>query len=202
VRFCFCEENGPGNSGAVRFAVIDDGRLAMGSGGSSSNAKAGGDDWSRSSAACDGRFSLRPVAPTFFGFPFVTFFLGLVAGSAALGEFDAFFLSIAIESPVAWLIVRLTGWVCRGPSAAAIGAALATGVTHPRLWDLALALGDAGVLSLGVMVALELAVTALEAVMLGWMLGLGERESFLLSLATNGTSFGAGLILSALGFWG
>src|SRR5262249_49764121 len=53
-------------------------------------------------------------------------------------EFEAMLLSAAIEAPIAFAVVVVTGWSCRGPLNAAVAAALATAVTHPQLWSASL----------------------------------------------------------------
>jgi hypothetical protein len=114
---------------------------------------------------------------------------------ASLSEFQALLLSVAIEAPIAWLVVRLTRWPSRGPLHAAMAAATATAVTHPQLWAAVIWLTPRfGWLP--VCLAGEVVVIVVEGLLIAWMAGLGMRHAMLLSLVANSASFAAGLLLT------
>jgi hypothetical protein len=113
---------------------------------------------------------------------------------ASLSEFQALLLSVAIEAPIAWLVVRLTRWPSRGPLQAALAAATATAVTHPQLWAAVLWLTPRfGWQS--VSLAGEVVVVIVEGLLIAWMAGLSLRHAMLVSLVANGASFAVGLLL-------
>lgn len=99
-------------------------------------------------------------------------------------EFSALLLSCAIEAPVAYLIVRMTGWPGRGPLHVALASAVATAVTHPQLWQAALwAYPRFGVWrSLAV---LELLVVVAEGLLIAWMAALRLHRAMIVSLVAN-----------------
>jgi hypothetical protein len=111
-------------------------------------------------------------------------------------EFEAMMLSIAIESPLAFAMVSLAGWPCRGPLHAAIAVMLATAVTHPQLWAASLWLyPQIGYWpTVGVTEAL---VILAEATIIAWVTGLSPARALVISGIANGASTLAGLALFA-----
>jgi hypothetical protein len=109
-------------------------------------------------------------------------------------EAEALALSAAIEAPIAWLIVRLAKWPCRGPLHAALASAVATAVTHPQLWEAALwAFPRYGVWP--ATMVLEAAVILVEAALIAWMAKLALRHALVVSVAANVASCAAGFLL-------
>jgi hypothetical protein len=114
----------------------------------------------------------------------------------AMTEFEAMLLSVVVEGPIAFVIVRFTGWPCRGPLHVALAASLATAATHPQLWAVTLWLAPRFGYELTV-ATLEAAVILVEAMIIAWASGLSAMRALVVSVATNATSFAAGLLLSA-----
>lgn len=114
-----------------------------------------------------------------------------------MSEFEALLLSVMIEAPIAWLIVRWRAWPCRGANHAALAAAFATACTHPQLWAGVNAftpdIGYVPTVALG-----EIAVVVVEAGIIGWVVMLPPARALLLSLATNSASLAFGLVLAVL----
>lgn len=105
-----------------------------------------------------------------------------------MAEWQALVISIAIEAPVAWALVRWRRWGGRGAGAAALAIAVATAATHPQLWAAALwAYPRFGYWPS--IIALEAIVVAVEAVLVAFVAGLAPRRALIASLAANGTSF-------------
>ena len=109
-------------------------------------------------------------------------------------EFQALLLSVAIESPLAWLLVTLTGWPSRGAPHAALAAAIASAVTHPQLWAF-VTWATPGWGWWPATLAGETAVVAVEAALIAWAIGLRPVHALMLSLVTNAASFAFGLLL-------
>ena len=113
-----------------------------------------------------------------------------------MSEFEAMLLSVAIEAPIAYALVAVTGWSCRGPLNAAIAISLATAVTHPQLWAGALWLYP----RMGfwpTVVCAEALVVAVEAAIIIWTTGLSARRALAVSAAANGASTLVGVALYA-----
>ncbi len=107
-------------------------------------------------------------------------------------EAEALLFSIAIEVPVAALVAAATRWAV--PWRAGLALAIATGVTHPQLWALAL-LAYPRFGYWPSILALEAAVVLAEAAIAGFVLGLRPYRALLLSLAANGASFVVGKLV-------
>jgi hypothetical protein len=106
----------------------------------------------------------------------------------------ALVISAAIEAPIAFLIVRLAKWPCRGALHVAAASAVATAVTHPQLWFtvvpwLSDRLGYWPSVAVG-----EIAVVFAEGALIAWMAQLKIQRAMLVSLVANTASFAAGLI--------
>ncbi len=106
----------------------------------------------------------------------------------------ALVISIAIEAPIAYAIVRYANWRSRGPLHAATASAVATAVTHPQLWfnfvpALADGLGYWPTVALG-----EALVIVVEGMLIAWMAQLKLQRAMLVSLVANAASFAAGVI--------
>jgi hypothetical protein len=110
-------------------------------------------------------------------------------------EFEAMLLSVVIEGPIAFLIARFTRWPCRGPLHVAFAASLATAATHPQLWAATLWLAPRFGYEPTV-ATMEAAVILIEAMIIAWASGLSPMRALVVSVATNATSFAAGLLLS------
>jgi hypothetical protein len=111
-------------------------------------------------------------------------------------EFDAMVLSVAIEAPLAFAVVSLARWPCRGPLHAAIAVTLATAVTHPQLWTASLWLYPRiGYWS--TVVCAEALVILAEATIIAWTTGLSSARALMVSAIANGASTLAGVALFA-----
>jgi hypothetical protein len=110
-------------------------------------------------------------------------------------EFEALCLSAAIEAPVAYATVRFARWPCRGPLYAAAASALATALTHPLLWALALWAYDR-MPAWQALLGLEALVVLAEAVPIAWIARLRWRQAILVSLLANAASFLSGLLIT------
>jgi hypothetical protein len=111
-------------------------------------------------------------------------------------EFEAMLLSVAIEAPLAFIVVSVARWPCRGPLHAAIAVSLATAVTHPQLWTAALWLYPRfGYWS--TVVCAEALVVLVEAAIIAWATGLSSVRALVVSGIANGASTLIGLALFA-----
>src|SRR5882757_4892072 len=111
-------------------------------------------------------------------------------------EFDAMVLSVAIEAPLAFAVVSLARWPCRGPLHAAIAITLATAVTHPQLWAASLWLYP----RLGYWPTVgcaEALVILAEAAIMVWATGLSSARALAVSALANTASTLAGVVLFA-----
>ena len=109
-------------------------------------------------------------------------------------EFEALVLSAAIEAPIAFFLVRITRWPCRGPLDAAAAVALATAVTHPQLWNAVLWLYPL----IGYWPAVgctEVSVIVVEAAIIGWITRLSPTRALIVSGIANLASALTGLVL-------
>jgi hypothetical protein len=113
-----------------------------------------------------------------------------------MSEFEAMLLSVAIEAPIAFAIVAIRRWPCRGPLDAAIAIALATAVTHPQLWTAAQWLYPR-IGFWATAAGAETVVVAVEAAIISWATGLPATRSLALSLLANGASTLIGIALFA-----
>ena len=113
-----------------------------------------------------------------------------------MSEAEALLISMAIEGPVAFVLVTLTGWPSRGALHAGLASMVATAVTHPQMWTLA-------IWSYGrfpywpAILAIEALVVVAEAALIAWMARLTLIRAGTVSLVANSASFLAGLWLSA-----
>ncbi len=109
-------------------------------------------------------------------------------------EIEALLLSVAVEAPVVYALVRAARWPCRGPGHVAAAIALATAGTHPQLWHMAPwlydHLGYAPGLALG-----EGLVALAEAVVVAWAAKLPPVRALAASVVANGASLLIGLLL-------
>lgn len=111
-----------------------------------------------------------------------------------MGQLEAMVVSMAVEAPVAFALVRWFGWPGRGPVQAALAIALATAATHPQLWAASLWLYPR--LGYGATVVLaETAVMAVEAVVVGWVTQMSWGRSMLVSALANVASALTGVLL-------
>ena len=94
-----------------------------------------------------------------------------------MSEYEALLLSMAIEGPVAFALVALARWPSRGALQVGAAAMVATAVTHPQMW--ALAIWSFGRLPYWpTILAIEALVVVVEAALIAWMarLTLGARR--------------------------
>jgi hypothetical protein len=105
----------------------------------------------------------------------------------------ALVLSAAVEAPVAGGLAR---WRELPAAPAALVACGATLLTHPLAWATYQA-GRQHAPAWGVLLAVELAVAAVEAGAYAWALECGWRRGLLLSALANGASCAFGLLLVA-----
>jgi hypothetical protein len=108
----------------------------------------------------------------------------------------ALVISMAVEAPIAYLIVRFAKWPCRGALHAGAASAVATAVTHPQLWfNLVPWLSDQMGYWTSVALA-EILVVLVEGCLIAWMAELKLQRAMLVSLVANAASFAAGVIFS------
>ncbi len=111
-------------------------------------------------------------------------------------EPEALVLSAVTEAILAFLVAMRMAWPCRGPRHVAAASAVATAVTHPQLWALALwAYPRWGVWESGAV--LEVAVILVEAGLIAWMAGLRLDRAALVSLLANGGSCLLGVVVQS-----
>ena len=111
-----------------------------------------------------------------------------------MSEAEALLISMAIEGPVAWAIVAFAGWPSRGALHAGAASMVATAVTHPQMW--ALAIWSYGRFPYWpAILAIEALVVVIEAALIAWMARLTIGRAGIVSLVANSASFLAGLWL-------
>lgn len=111
-------------------------------------------------------------------------------------EILALMVSAAIEGPLAYAVVAVMRWPCRGPFHVAIAAMLATAVTHPQLWSASLWLYP----RIGYWPTVgcaEAVVILVEAAIIAWASGLSSLRALAVSAMTNAASALTGLVLLA-----
>ncbi len=111
-------------------------------------------------------------------------------------EFEALLLSALIEAPIAFLLVRLMRWPCRGALHAGAASAVATAVSHPQLWEAAI-WAYPRYPYWPALITLEIGVVLVEGGLIAWMTQLRLDRAMLVSLAANSGSFLVGLWLTA-----
>jgi hypothetical protein len=113
-----------------------------------------------------------------------------------MSEVEALLISMAIEGPVAFAVVALARWPCRGALHVGAAAMVATAVTHPQMW--ALAIWSFGHVAYGpAILTIEALVVGVEAALIAWMARLTPARAGAVSLAANAASFLVGLWLTA-----
>lgn len=110
-------------------------------------------------------------------------------------EIEALAISAAIEGPIAFGIVRLAKWPCRGALHAALASIVATAVTHPQLWSAALWAFTRFDYWPSVL-ALEAVVILAEALLIAWMAELALPRAMVVSLLANTASCAAGMLIA------
>lgn len=109
-----------------------------------------------------------------------------------MSETEALLISMAIEGPVAFALVALMGWPSRGALHVGAASMVATAVTHPQMWALA-------IWSFGrfpywpAILSIEALVVVVEAALIAWMAQLTPARAGAVSLAANSASFLFGL---------
>lgn len=111
-----------------------------------------------------------------------------------MSEAEGLLLSAAIEAVLAYGLARLARWPCRGPVHVGLASAVATAVTHPQAWELALRLYPRWGGSWTAL-AVEAAVVAAEALLIAWMAQLRLDRAALVSLIANSASWAAGALI-------
>jgi len=110
-------------------------------------------------------------------------------------ETDALLISMAVEGPVAFAVVALARWPSRGALHVGLAAMVATAVTHPQMWTLAI--WSFGRFPYGpAILTIEALVAAAEAALIAWMAQLTPARAGIVSLAANAASFLFGLWLT------
>lgn len=109
-------------------------------------------------------------------------------------EIEALVLSAAIEAPIAGLAVAVAKWPSRGPLHVAAAAALTTAATHPQLWLAVLWAYRHGPAWLAVGLP-EAIVVLVEGALIAWIAQMRAGHALAVSLAANGASLLAGLLL-------
>jgi hypothetical protein len=112
-------------------------------------------------------------------------------------ELSALLTSMAVEGPVAYVLVRAFRWRCRGPLAAAAAVMLATAATHPQFWTASLWLYPRIGYWSTIAIA-EALVILVEAAIIAWSTGLEVRRALAVSAVANVASAAAGIGLSLL----
>ena len=110
-----------------------------------------------------------------------------------MSQLEAMLLSLAIEVPVALLLVALLKWrplpeLWR----LALVAVAATLLSHPFAWYANEHLTVTWVLRATI---IEVSVSVLEAALYAWLGRLGIWRGLVVSTAANGASFGVGLLI-------
>ena len=109
-------------------------------------------------------------------------------------EIQALVLSCAVESPIAYLIARVSRWTSRGPRHVAAASAVATAVTHPQLWTAALWAFPRFTYWPSAL-TLEAVVVLVEGGLICWMAQMKPSQAMLVSLAANTGSMLVGLMV-------
>jgi len=113
-----------------------------------------------------------------------------------MSESEALLISMAIEGPVAFALVALARWPSRGALHVGAAAMVATAVTHPQMWTLAI--WSFGRFPYGpAILTIEALVAVVEAALIAWMAQLTPVRSGVVSLAANAASFLFGQWLTA-----
>jgi hypothetical protein len=110
-------------------------------------------------------------------------------------EAEALLLSMAIEGPIAFSIVRFTRWPCRGALHVGLASAVATAVTLPQLWSAAIWAYPRFPYWPSIVI-LEALVMSAEGLLIAWMAGLALPRAMFLSLIANVASCLAGLLIA------
>jgi len=109
-----------------------------------------------------------------------------------MSEIEALLISMAIEGPVAFALAALARWPSRGALHVGAASMVATAVTHPQMW--ALAIWSYGRLPYWpAILAIEALVVVVEAALIAWMARLTLPRAGAVSLAANSASFLFGL---------
>jgi hypothetical protein len=112
-----------------------------------------------------------------------------------MSEAEALAISMAIEGLAAFAIVALARWPSRGALHVGLAAMVATAVTHPQMWTLA-------IWSYGrfpywpAILSIEAMVVVVEATLIAWTARLTLARAGAVSLAANSASFLFGLWLT------
>jgi hypothetical protein len=113
-----------------------------------------------------------------------------------MSEAEALLISMAIEGPVAFALVTLAGWPSRGAIHVGAASMVATAVTHPQMW--ALAIWSYGRFPYWpAILTIEALVVVVEAALIAWMARLTPARAGIVSLVANSASFLFGLLLAA-----
>jgi hypothetical protein len=110
-------------------------------------------------------------------------------------ETEALLISMAIEGPIAFSVVRLAKWPCRGALHAGLASAVATAVTHPQLWSAAF-WAYPRFPSWPSIIVLEALVILAEGLLIAWMAMLSLPRAMVVSLIANTASCVAGVLIS------
>jgi hypothetical protein len=110
-------------------------------------------------------------------------------------ETEALLISMAIEGPIAFSVVRLAKWPCRGALHAGLASAVATAVTHPQLWSAAFWAYPRFPYWPSIIV-LEALVILAEGLLIAWMAMLSLPRAMVVSLIANTASCVAGVLIS------
>ena len=110
-------------------------------------------------------------------------------------EAEALLISMAVEGPLAFSIVRLTRWPGRGALHAGLASAVATAVTHPQVWAAAF-WAYPRFPYWPTAIVLEALVIIVEGLLIAWMAELTLRRAMVVSLIANSGSFLLGLWLT------
>jgi hypothetical protein len=114
----------------------------------------------------------------------------------SMTETEALLISMAIEGPVAFALVALARWPSRGALHVGAAAMIATAVTHPQMW--ALAIWSFGrVPYWTAILSIEALVVVVEAGLIAWIARLTPTRAGAVSLVANSASFLFGLWLTA-----
>lgn len=111
-----------------------------------------------------------------------------------MSQLEALLLSIALEAPLALLLIRLTKPDFDRPRLALIAVGV-TLLTHPFAWQLNQDLAHVAMVPR--MAFIELAVVFIEGLIFSHWGRLGWARGFAISLAANAFSFGVGLLIQA-----
>jgi hypothetical protein len=109
-------------------------------------------------------------------------------------QFEAFLLTLALESAAALCVCGIAGWL--RPPRLFVAVVVASVLTHPVLWAIARQVPPAWWWP--AVLAMEVAIGVVEGLVVGRLGGVGMRRGLVIGVVMNAFSFGTGLLLAPL----